>query len=287
MIKDSCVALGFFDGVHIAHQKLIEKTISISKKEGLCPLVLTFDYSPMSLLSQKKVSYLTLPEEKEKIISGLGAKTHFLPLTKELLTLNAEDFVRDILVKEYHIKHAVCGYNYTFGYGGKGEASLLLKLGEKYGFKAEIIPGIKASGDVVSSSRIRNLIREGKVKEASLLLGRNYCLSGTVQRGKQLGKKLGFPTANMFFDEKLVFPKAGVYKTVAIIDAKRFNAITNAGINPTVGGEDFRAETHIPRFEENLYGKEITIEFLDFIRDEKKFENLTLLTQQIQKDLLI
>lgn len=283
--RGSAIALGFFDGVHTAHQKLIRHTVEYSKENNLYPMVLSFDRSPLEVLCPERVSYLTARKEKEEIIFSLGAKAEFLNVSKALLDMEAEQFIKEILVKKYNVKYAVCGYNYRFGKGGNGNTSLLAECGEKYGFKVKVMDCEILHGEIISSSRIRKLIADGNIEEANELLGRSFSLSGKVQEGKHLGRKIGFPTANVFLNEFAVIPKSGVYKTSVTVGDEKYNAITNTGINPTVGGEKLRTETYIPHFDGNVYGKEMRIEFLEFIRGEKKFGSLDELKHQIKEDI--
>ncbi len=286
MINTACVvALGFFDGVHIAHQEIIQTAVDYAKQNNLTPIALTFDTAPAEILRPNAARYLTGNDEKVRLINALGANTEFLKTDKTLLDMSAEDFILEILVKKYNVKYAVCGYNYRFGKGGMGDVELLKSYGEKYGFKTQIVAPIECGGESISSSRIRKLLLDGNVKEANLLLGRNFSLRGRVSEGKRLGRKIGFPTANVFYDGSCAMVKKGVYKTVVNIDSATYKAITNIGINPTIGGEIPRSETYIPSFCENLYGREIEIEFIDFIRPEIKFENIEMLKNQIQKDI--
>lgn len=281
----SAVALGFFDGVHIAHQKIIEAAVSYAKEKSLSPLALTFEKAPFEVLSSSSPGYITTNEEKERLIKNSGAKTLFLKTDSSFLSMEPEKFILDVLLKEYNMLYAVCGYNYTFGKSGKGNTDMLLSYGKKYGFEVNVIDKVTINGDSVSSSRIRELLNEGKIKEANLLLGRNFSVTGMVSEGKHLGRELGFPTANVFFEKNCVRLKNGVYKTRVFFDGKYFDAITNVGTNPTVGGENLRTETFIPSFNENLYGKKIILEFLDFLRSEKKFDSIESLKTQIKKDL--
>ena len=283
--KSSAIALGFFDGVHIAHQKIIESAVHYAKLNNITPVVLTFDASPLELLASFEVRYLTTKSDKEALISSLGARAEFLPVNHELLSMEPEDFIEQILVGELGIKHAVCGYNYRFGKDGRGDTELLKKEGERLGFSVEISPCEMYDGESISSSRIKELLAEGNISLANKLLGRNFFVTGTVTEGKKLGRKLGFPTANVFFDEKTAYLKKGVYKTLVTINEKYYGAITNVGINPTLGGEAARSETYIPSFEGDLYGKQIQIDFLDFIRPEKKFDSVEELKKQIKEDL--
>jgi len=281
----SAIALGFFDGVHLAHRKIISLAVDYAKKNNLSPIALSFDASPMELLSVDRVRYLTTNDEKKKLISSLGADTEFLTLSENLLSMEAENFVKEILVDKFNIKFAVCGYNYRFGKNGRGDAELLKKLGSQYGFEVTVCECETLHGESVSSSRIRELISKGDISTANELLGRNFALCGTVCEGKHLGRKLGFPTANVFFGERTVIPKNGVYKTLVTIGKTGYTAITNTGVNPTVGGEALRTETYIPNFYGNIYGYEIKIEFLDFIREEKKFDSIEKLKSQIKRDV--
>lgn len=284
-MRNTSIALGFFDGVHIAHQKIITSAIKFAEVNGISPLALTFDKSPLEILCPDKVSYLTSAEQKKELIEGFGAKTEFLTLSKELLSMSPEEFVKEILVDKYKIAYAVCGYNYRFGKNGSGDTDTLTKLGEKYGFTVKVCEKIDLNGESISSSNIRVLIKSGNISVANKLLGHNFAVKGKVCEGKHLGHKLGFPTANVFFPEKSATPLCGVYQTAVTINGNKFPALTNVGINPTVGGEKMRSETHILDFSEDIYGKEINIEFINFIRKETKFESVELLKKQIQEDV--
>ena len=284
-MTESSIALGFFDGVHIAHQKIITSAINFAEAACISPIALTFDKSPLEILSPEKVSYITTAETKRELIETFGAKAEFLTLSKELLSMSPEEFVKEILVDKHKIAYAVCGYNYRFGKNGIGDTATLISLGEKYGFSVCVCDKVSAFGEDVSSSRIRELIAEGNIALANKLLGHNFSVKGKVCEGKHLGQKLGFPTANVFFPENSATPLCGVYQTMVTVNDNKFPAITNVGINPTVGGEKMRSETYIPDFSENIYGEEIKIEFIDFIRKETKFESVELLKKQIQEDV--
>lgn len=284
-MKATSIALGFFDGVHIAHQKIIKSAVDFANENSLTPIALSFDKSPLEILCPEKVRYITTLEGKQEIIEKLGAKAEFLTVSKDLLNMSPEDFIEKILVNKYNAKHIVCGYDYRFGKGGKGDTKLLCEMGEKLGFTVEILDCEVLWGEKISSSRIRELISEGNIESANELIGRNFSLSGEVCEGKHLGRKLGFPTANVFFGKHTIIPKNGVYKTIVTVEGNSYPAITNTGINPTVGGEALRTETYIPDFEGNLYGKKINIEFIGFIREEKKFDNIEELKKQIQADV--
>ncbi len=283
--KPCAIALGFFDGVHIAHQKIIKSVVDYAKENKLRPIVLSFDRSPMEILSPEKVSYITTAPEKERLINALSAEAEFIPVSKEFLDMPAEEFITEILVKRYNAKYAVCGYNYRFGKGGKGNTEMLRNYGNKLGFDTKVLECEVYNGKSVSSSRIRELITKGDISLANKLLGRSFFVEGTICEGKHLGRTMGFPTANMFFEDAVVIPKKGVYKTLVTVNNQAYKAITNTGINPTVGGEKLRTETYIPHFDENIYNKKMKIEFIDFIREEKKFESIEELKEQISEDI--
>ena len=281
----TCIALGFFDGVHIAHRKILLSAIDSAKEKNLRALALSFDRSPREILTCDKVEYISTIKDKKELISSLGCEVHFLTASHNILDMEPYDFVKEILVEKLNAKHICCGYNYRFGKNASGDSALLKELGEKMGFSAEVIDCVETDGESVSSSRIRNLISKGNIKKANELLGRPFSLSGTVVEGKHLGKKLGFPTANIFPESSLIKPKNGVYKTIVTTAKGIFPAITNVGYNPTVGGEEFHLETYIPDFNSNLYQTEMKVEFISYIRGELKFDNLDLLKKQIKKDI--
>lgn len=281
----TCIALGFFDGVHIAHRKILLSAINSAKEKNLQALALTFDRSPREILTLDKVDYISTTEEKKALISSLGCDVHFLTTSHNILDMEPHSFVKEILVEKLNAKHICCGYNYRFGKNASGDSALLKELGEKMGFSVDVIDCVEMYGDSVSSSRIRRLISEGDIKKANELLGRPFSLSGTVVEGKHLGKKLGFPTANIYPESTLIKPKNGVYKTIVTTTRGIFPAITNVGYNPTVGGEEFHLETYIPNFNSDLYQTEMKIEFISYIRGELKFDNLDSLKKQIEKDI--
>lgn len=285
MNKPCAIALGFFDGVHIAHQKIIKGAARYAKLNNLLPVALSFDMSPLEILSPGTVRYLTTKSDKEHIITAMGVRAEFLPLSRELLSMEPEDFIEKILIEKYSAAYVACGYNYRFGKGGRGNTDMLCEFGKRYGFKVEICECEMHSGESVSSSRIRALIAQGDICQANKLLGRNFFITGKVREGKKLGRELGFPTANVFLDDFMVIPKKGVYKSIVTVNGKSYCAITNTGVNPTVGGEKLRSETYIPNFNGNLYGQEIKIEFIDFIRPEKEFGSIEELKIQIEKDV--
>ena len=281
----SSIALGFFDGVHTAHRAIIETAVRKAETRGLRPVVLTFDKAPSEVLFGSAPPYITTLEEKERLINALGAQMCLMHTNRSLLSMTAEEFAEKILVQEYNAAEVTCGFNYRFGSEGCGDTQLLTKLGKRFGFNVTVIGERISGGETVSSSRVRMLISSGRIEEANILLGRNFSISGMVEHGKRLGRTIGFPTANVYPPNGALLPMSGVYETVVDINGERLSAITNTGTNPTVGKETLRTETYIPSADIDLYGKRITVEFVRFIRAEKKFSDLEALKRQIREDL--
>ena len=281
----SSIALGFFDGVHTAHRAIIETAVRKAETRGLRPVVLTFDKAPSEVLFGSAPPYITTLEEKERLINALGAQMRLMHTSRSLLSMTAEEFAEKILVQEYNAAEVTCGFNYRFGSEGCGDTQLLTKLGKRFGFNVIVIGERISGGETVSSSRVRMLISSGRIEEANILLGRNFSISGMVEHGKRLGRTIGFPTANVYPPNGALLPMSGVYETVVDINGERLSAITNTGTNPTVGKETLRTETYIPSADIDLYGKRITVEFVRFIRAEKKFSDLEALKRQIREDL--
>lgn len=281
----SSIALGFFDGVHTAHRAIIEAAVRKAETRGLRPVVLTFDKAPSEVLFGSAPPYITTLEEKERLINALGAQMRLMHTSRSLLSMTAEKFAEKILVQEYNAAEVTCGFNYRFGSEGCGDTQLLTKLGKRFGFNVTVIGERISGGETVSSSRVRMLISSGRIEEANILLGRNFSISGMVEHGKRLGRTIGFPTANVYPPNGALLPMSGVYETVVDINGERLSAITNTGTNPTVGKETLRTETYIPSADIDLYGKRITVEFVRFIRAEKKFSDLEALKRQIREDL--
>lgn len=281
----SSIALGFFDGVHTAHRAIIETAVRKAETRGLRPVVLTFDKAPSEVLFGSAPPYITTLEEKERLINALGAQMRLMHTSRSLLSMTAEEFAEKILVQEYNAAEVTCGFNYRFGSEGCGDTQLLTKLGKRFGFNVTVIGERISGGETVSSSRVRMLISSGRIEEANILLGRNFSISGMVEHGKRLGRTIGFPTANVYPPNGALLPMSGVYETVVDINGEILSAITNTGTNPTVGKETLRTETYIPSADIDLYGKRITVEFVRFIRAEKKFSDLEALKRQIREDL--
>lgn len=279
--EKTAVALGFFDGVHIAHQKIILAAVHSAKADGLRPLALSFDVPPALILRGEAPPQLTDIDEKRRLISALGADCVLLPTTRELLGLTGREFAEKVLIGELNAAHAVCGYNYRFGRDRLG-AEELRALGRELGFVTEVLPEERLSGGPVSSSRIRELLSAGRISEAEALLGRPYEVTGVVERGKRLGRTMGFPTVNIYPGP---LPLArGVYATKITVGGQEHTGVTNVGVNPTVHDSGMRVETHIPGFGGDLYGQVATVCFVCFVRPEQTFPSVEALFAQIGRD---
>ncbi len=282
------VGLGNFDGLHIGHMALINTLIRESQLNNLSSIVYTFTKHPENILRKKLITPLLLTEQKK--IDLLGEISldylYFDEFNEDFSRLSPEDFVKKILIDKLNIKLAVAGYDYRFGYMGQGDIPFLKELGQKYGFRVVVIPAIKCDDEVISSTRIRNSIINGELETAYKLLGRNYSITAEVVSGRRIGNTIGFPTANIHPERFLVLPENGVYITKTLLDGKLYNSMTNVGYNPTF--EDVKqktVETHIIDFNQDIYGKKIEVFFLKKIRNEKKFESVELLKEQISNDM--
>lgn len=281
------VALGNFDGVHIGHRVLLDRLLEKGKDSGLSTLVFTFKQHPQNvLLTRNKIPLIYPPEKKKDIILKLGIDmVEMVDFTQKFAMLEPEEFFEKFLLNRYNIKYVVVGFNYRFGRGGKGNVSLLKQIGDRYGFEVQVVDPVITNGEVVSSSLIRKLISIGDIKSANRLLGRKYTVNGKVVKGKGRGKEMGFPTANIELPPGILYPSRGVYITITNLENASMISLTNVGINPTFSGNKLVIETYIPGFKGNLYDKYIEVEFLERIRDEKKFESKEELVKQIEMDL--
>ena len=285
--KKSIVTIGTFDGVHIGHKRILEKII-ISAKELNCESVsLTFFPHPRMILQENSfVKLLNTMEEKIVLLQKIGIDNLIIhPFDKEFSQLTAEEFVKNILVDQLQIQKIIIGYDHRFGRNRTADIQDLIRFGKEYGFEVEQISAQEIDDIAVSSTKIRTALADGTIALANEYLGYNYFFTGTVIKGKQLGRTIGFPTANIHIEEdyKLI-PKNGVYLVKSLLNGKLIYGMMNIGKRPTVDGENQTIEVHFIDFDQNLYDQEITMEVLDFIRDEQKFDSLEALKNQIQKD---
>lgn len=276
------VALGFFDGVHLAHRALLSEASAIARKMHLPLTVFTFSGNSGQIKSGAKKLYSD--EEKLSLLKECGVDCTLIADFPVFSKIEAADFVKDFLIGSLFARVAVCGYNFRFGKGALGTSDTLRKIMAESGAEARIIEEYTVSGVTLSSTHIRALLSERRVREASKLLGKPYFISGEVSHGLGLGKKLGIPTVNIPLSaERFVLP-IGVYATAAVIDGRIFPALTNVGVCPTFEEREIHAETFILNFDEDAYGKNIRIYFVEFLRDEKQFSNANELIMQINID---
>lgn len=285
--EGTCVlALGCFDGVHLGHRQVIETAKDIAQKSGIPLAVLSFDSPPRNAFSPVKTPLIISNAQKSAIFESLGVDYDItVSPTKDFLGIPAEDFVNDIICEKIGARHVVCGFNYSFGAGGKGNSELLEKLCAANGVSVTTVNEYTQNGVCVSSSAIRRAIADGDTETIKNMLGRYYSITADVVNGQHLARKLGFPTVNMIPDSDVLLIKNGVYVTRVLVDAEIRYGITNVGLRPTVNTDILCAETHIFDFDGDLYGKEITVEFLHFLRAETKFESVELLAKQVENDI--
>lgn len=284
--SDTAVAIGKFDGIHRGHRELLDRIIE-KKQAGLEASVFTFDRSPLELFSGKHIASLTTMEEKIRIFKYLGVDNLIIyPLTRESAAISPIDYIINILCKQMHMKYIAAGTDLSFGDKGMGNAELLAEYSNKYDYDVEIIDKLIVEGDEVSSSLIRDLVSAGDMEKVSRLIGVPYAVSGEVLHGRRLGRRMGFPTVNIEISKDKLLPPYGVYFTEVSIEGKHFNGITNIGSKPTVTDSDtIFAETNILDFNEDVYGKYITVKLLRFERPEKKFSSVEELKGQIETDI--
>lgn len=281
----SVVTIGKFDGIHKGHEVLIEKTVNYSKQEQLTSVVFTFKNSPISYFSNIITREIITEVEKMNKLKLLGVDVVIdIPFNKDMAEISAEDFVKQILVDKLGAKKLIIGHDFAFARKREGTPPILKILGKKYGFDVEVIEPVVINNIRVSSTHVKDLIYAGRVDEIKNYLGRNYAIEGTVIQAKQLGRTLGFPTANIRLQENLIIPKRGIYATKVHIGNEVYVGATNIGYNPTVNGEKMSVETNILQFDKDIYGKTIKLEFLERIRDEKKFKDLNELKLQLKMD---
>lgn len=284
-IGKRAVALGIFDGVHLGHRRVMKITADTADS-GFLPSAFTFRSDTIRQKQGRSLEYIYTDENKKRIIGSLGINEVFSEDFSSLKGLSGEEFVREILLKRLNTGTAVCGGDFRFGHNAMCGADDLVRFGKDYGFAAIIVPEERLNGERVSSRCIRELLLDGDVKGASVLLGDCYSIFAEVVKGAQLGRTIGFPTINQLFGEGQLVPACGVYASTAVIDGKRFPAMTNIGVKPTVGyGGAPLAETYIHGFSGDLYGKCFPVELKKFIRPERKFGSLDELKNQINADV--
>lgn len=282
-MTNTVCALGFFDGVHGAHSHLLKECVRYARENGLKSVALTFEKSPAEYFG-KKIHYLTdLPHKKELMFSLGIDEVVTLPCDEKTLSLSPVEFIDTILIEKLNAKALFCGFNYTFGKNAEGNTLVLTSLCKERNIFVNVMPCMTVKGVAVSSSEIRLALSKGDIESANKLLTRPFEIRGTVCEGKKLGRRLGFPTANIYPNLSPNLPY-GVYVTRTIISGEEYISVTNVGVNPTVEDKSLRIETYIIGFEGDIYQKDIRVKFYKFLRPETKFADIDLLKAQIKKD---
>jgi riboflavin kinase/FMN adenylyltransferase len=285
-------AIGVFDGLHLGHQALLLEAKRVGDAARSPVLLMTFHPHPRMLTGDPEGhDRLLTPQEEKAYLSEDSGVFYFLSLnfSKELAATSPEDFVRDYLVRGVRAAHVVCGFNFSFGYRGKGTPADLQRWGLEEGFGVTVLPPFEMGGETVSSTRVRDALKAGNVSLAASYLGRPYCLYGRVERGDGRGHRIGFATSNITIPEDKVLPATGVYAAYArFYDDDRIvslPSVVNIGTRPTFGGEGVRVECHIPGFDGTLYGKFMQVFFLERIRNERRFPDASSLREKVRSDI--
>jgi riboflavin kinase/FMN adenylyltransferase len=279
--------IGTFDGIHIGHQKILKRVVKLAKKQDYEPVVLTlFPHPRMVLQKDDSIKLLNTIDERIALLKSFGIKEVIVKtFTKEFANLSAKDYVKDILVDELNTKQIVIGYDHHFGKNRSANISDLKEFAKLYDFKVEEISAQDLEEVTVSSTKIRKALSRGEVALANSFLGYNYFITGTVIKGKGLGRTIDFPTANIHIKESYkLIPDDGVYVVKSKIENKTIFGMMNIGTNPTVGGKTRSIEVHFLNYNKDIYGVVLKIEFLKHLRSEQKFKNLDALKKQLVKD---
>jgi riboflavin kinase/FMN adenylyltransferase len=285
-ISDLVLTIGNFDGVHLGHQAIFKQLIHKAVELDAVSAVLTFDPHPLKVMRpDASIPLLTTWEDKMNLLEELGIELVIcLAFTENFARLTKEQFVEKFLVQYLRVRELFVGHDFAFGYRREGSLQFLQEMGKTRGFKVNIVEPVEINGTIVSSSLIRRLIQEGSVSQASSMLGRNYVIKGQVVQGYQVGKKLGFPTANLFSHNELV-PGPGIYAVKVIVQGTKLVGVVNIGTCPTFERKELSIEVHILNFHQNIYDQIIELEFYERLRGERRFESPNALADQIKKDI--
>jgi riboflavin kinase/FMN adenylyltransferase len=287
--KSAVITIGNFDGVHLGHQALFHEVIEMADAMDGTAIAMTFEPHPIRVITQNgHPPLITLVEQKTELIEKAGIDVLIcVPFTMDFAAVSARSFVEDILVKRIGMKAIIVGQDYTFGNKREGNVDLLRQYADELGFEMIVADWIQPSkdNDRISSTAIRRLVKDGRMKKAGKMLGRNYQIRGTVAHGRDRGGKLlGIPTANINLHDELC-PKVGVYAVIVKYDGKRYPGVANIGYSPTFDDHVFTVEAHILDFKADIYGQKIMVDFVQRLRDEKKFSGIPELIEQIDRDI--
>ncbi|MBE7027482.1 MAG: bifunctional riboflavin kinase/FAD synthetase [Ruminococcaceae bacterium] len=284
--RGTAIAIGNFDGLHKGHAQIMSTLKKVSKEKGLSSLCYTFSEHPVNVIKgDDSLPLIANNNQKENFFKQEGIDCLFFEDFRRVKDLSAKDFVKDVLISKLNMKVVVAGLHNHFGKNGEGDIDLLRELGQKYGFLVYALEPLYYSGVICSSTKIREYLKKGEIEKANTILGRNYTVCGTVVKGKELGTKLGFPTANIMPQSNMLIPHEGVYATSVSFHQKTYKSITNVGTCPTVNDNSIKFETHILDFDTELYGKTLEISFITKMRETLNFENIDSLKKQLLYDV--
>ncbi|MBJ6724097.1 bifunctional riboflavin kinase/FAD synthetase [Geomesophilobacter sediminis] len=285
-LRRPVVTIGNFDGVHLGHRAIFRRVKEVARAFDGVSVVVTFVPHPLQVLRpQVGVRLITCPKQKERLLEASGIDCLVeIPFDQEFAALSAPEFVKQVLVDRIGMEHLVIGYDYAFGRGREGDVKLLQKLGEKYEYSVEVMQPVSDGSTIYSSTAVRNMVAEGDVGGVVSVLGRHYCITGSVVPGHHRGRGLGFPTANLETEMEL-YPAAGVYAVKAKVDGSVYDGACNIGTNPTFGNDNVTMEVFLFDFEGDLYGREMSVYFVERLRGEKRFSDLEALKDAIAADV--
>ncbi len=288
-VEKTVIALGFFDGVHRGHGALLRKAAERAEELNAAPAVFTFDRSPKEFVTGKPVLLINSNDDRRDIIRRVYGiqRVIFAPFDREMMTMPWQDFITELLVKQYGAVHLVAGHDYRFGHKNEGTVERLREKCRELGLGCDIIPKVELEGITVSSTYIRTLLEQGDVERAALFLGHPHCLSQAVRHGQRLGRTIGIPTVNLAVPAHVLTPERGVYITRAFLpDGRSCPGVTNVGTRPTVTeGDTVSVETYLLGFDGDLYGQTVRLDFYKRLRGEVKFPSLEALRQEILRNV--
>ena len=284
--KGAAVALGNFDGVHLGHRRVIAEAAQAAAKLDAPLGVISFEpHARMHFEPDAPPFRLSHPHQLARVVEGLGAqRLYLLPFGVEMANFTDRDFAADVLAKGLGVRHVAVGFDITFGKGRTGDPASMRRYGEEFGFTVSVADAVTVKDAKISSTAVREALREGRPGAATAILGRPFAIEGVVQKGRQLGRKLGFPTANVPLGD-YVAPKLGVYATrTRLADGRKLGGVANIGVNPTTGEVAPRLEVWLFDFDEDIYGETIETELIAFLRPEEKFPSIEAMVEQVWRD---
>ncbi|NOY24104.1 MAG: bifunctional riboflavin kinase/FAD synthetase, partial [Acidobacteria bacterium] len=284
-LSRSVVTIGNFDGIHVGHQEILRRGRSIAADRGIPLVVISFDPHPGKVLyPQKAPEIIKTDRQKRELLSQQEVDYYFvIRFSPEFSRMAPGVFLNSLLVESLGAEYVLVGAGFAFGRKRSGNVDLIMKFGSDHKITVDPVPHVMLDGEVVSSSSIRSLLKNGKIRKANRFLGRYYYMEGIVIHGEQLGRKLGFPTANIISENELT-PILGVYASCTNVGGEQYQSVTNIGLKPTFGGKKIIVETHLFDFDMDIYGEEITVAFVEFIRPEVKFDSVSKLVEEIEND---